>query len=397
MQNLETLRLRLSALAVFEGLKGDPVVRALEAVLSEGRSVSGCARVAGLLFEAGKSLTDYLFSRALRDENAYVRRLAAGEHISPMLKDALEAELETLRLLGGLKPEDVLPEGTPFPVARWEVEEIDFSGGYRGHMARIRETGYATSFAISHVSFCSGTGELKPVQYPPSRTPVDFGLATGYERSARGRKNTIALVNGLPASNVLLYGDSGTGKSTTVKALANRFRDRGLRLIELRRDQLEEIPWLIDKLCGNPLKFILFIDDLSFASGGDRFSALKAILEGSVTARTANIAIYATSNRRHLVRENFQDRDGGDVHLRDTLEEISSLSERFGLTVTFLRPDRALYLDIARRYCMEMLLPFDEEVARAAEAFALRRGGRSPRTARQFAENLFTEQRREPS
>ena len=392
MQNLETLRLRLSALAVFEGLKGDPVVRALEAVLSEGRSVSGCARVAGLLFEAGKSLTDYLFSRALRDENAYVRRLAAGEHISPMLKDALEAELETLRLLGGLKPEDVLPEGTPFPVARWEVEDIDFSGGYRGHMARIRETGYGI-FADSHV-FLLRDGELKPVLHPD---PVDFGRLTGYERE-RGEveKNTLALVNGLPASNVLLYGDSGTGKSTTVKALANRFRDRGLRLIELRRDQLEEIPWLIDKLCGNPLKFILFIDDLSFASGGDRFSALKAILEGSVTARTANIAIYATSNRRHLVRENFQDRDGGDVHLRDTLEEISSLSERFGLTVTFLRPDRALYLDIARRYCMEMLLPFDEEVARAAEAFALNRGGRSPRTARQFAENLATEQRREP-
>ncbi|NLF27222.1 MAG: DUF815 domain-containing protein [Clostridiales bacterium] len=387
--------MRLAALSVFEGLKADPVVRALEALLADAgnaRTISDCARLAALLFEAGRSLTDYLYSRALRDENPYVRRLAAGETISSALKDALGAELATLQLLGGLRPDDLLPDGISFPVARWEVEEIDFSGGYHRHMANIREAGYG-AFADHHV-FLLRDGELKPVLHPD---PVDFDKLTGYARE-RGEveRNTAALVNGLPCSNVLLYGDSGTGKSTTVKALANRFRNRGLRLIELRRDQLGEIPWLIDRLCGNPLKFILFIDDLSFASGGDHFSQLKAILEGSVTARAANIAIYATSNRRHLVRENFRDREGGEIHLRDTLEEISSLSERFGLTVTFLRPDRALYLDIARRYCEEMLLPFDGEVARAAEAFALNRGGRSPRTARQFAENLATEQRREP-
>ncbi|HML46640.1 MAG TPA: ATP-binding protein, partial [Clostridia bacterium] len=364
-------------------------ISALSDLLGSGqmppaRQVACYARFAALVLAAGGNWTGALFDRLIKDENVYVRALGMGAEPSPTLRRAVAAELETLQALGALAPVDLLPEAVTFPVAGWETEAMDFAAGYQARMAAIRETGYGI-FADHHMFRVQGDA-LEPVLCPD---PVDEDQLTGYERErAEVAANTLALLEGRPSANVLLYGDSGTGKSTCVKALANRFRDQGLRLVELRKDQLEAIPRLIERLSGNPLKFILFIDDLSFSAGNDQFSSLKAILEGSVSARTANMAIYATSNRRHLVRESFDDRDGSEVHLRDTLEEVSSLSERFGLTVTFLRPDKAVYLSIAGQYCRDMGLAFDEETVRAAEAFAISRGGRSARTAKQFAENL---------
>ncbi len=387
MQHLESIHLRLAALSVFRRLRRDPVLSALEQLLdsaetSPPRQMKLYAQFAGLVLEAGGNWTQYLYSRMLRDDNEYVRRLAAGKEISPALQQALEAELASLQLLGLLSPGDLMPAGADFPVAGWETQEIDFAAGYRRQMNHIRQRGYGI-FADSHMFLLKGE-ELQPVLRPD---PVDFAQLVGYEREREAvTANTLALLEGRPCSNVLLYGDSGTGKSTCVKAIVNELHPRGLRLIELRKDQLEHIPSLVERLSDNPLKFIFFIDDLSFSADNQQFSALKAILEGSVCARASNMAIYATSNRRHLVRENFADRQGGEIHLRDTLEEIGSLSERFGLTVTFLRPDKELYLSIVQKYCQQMGFLFDQSVAHAAEAFALERGGRSPRTAKQFAE-----------
>ena len=140
------------------------------------------------------------------------------------------------------------------------------------------------------------------------------------------------------------------------------------------------------------LKFILFCDDLSFSSDDDGYAALKAVLEGSAAARVPNAVIYATSNRRHLVRESFSSREGDDVHRRDTMEEMLSLSARFGLTVLFSRPAKALYLEIVRTLAAEKGIPLPtEELDRLAEAFALAKGGRSARVAAQFVDKLLTE------
>ena len=393
MQSLDELLLRLRALSVFRGLRADPIVAALEALLdSREASVSAQAGLyaafAGLLLEQGGNWSTYLLSLTRRDENEYVRNLARDLSISPQLQAALEAELSSLALLSGLRSEALRPAGLDFPVAGWETLDLNFAEEYHRHMESIRERGYGI-FADYHMFLLEGD-RLLPVQHPD---PVSLNQLIGYENErTQVAANTLSLLNGGPAANVLLYGDSGTGKSTCVKAIANEYQSRGLRLIELRKDQLNQIPMLIDKLSGNPLKFILFIDDLSFTAGNDHFSALKAILEGSVSARAQNIAIYATSNRRHLVREQFADRQGDEVHLRDTLEEVASLSERFGLTLTFLRPDRELYLSIVKGYCRVLGLPFDGETHRTAEAFAIARGGRSPRTAKQFAENLAASQ-----
>lgn len=134
----------------------------------------------------------------------------------------------------------------------------------------------------------------------------------------------------------------GTGKSSTVKAVANAFADEGLRLIEVKKNQLYQIPDLVETLSANPLKFILFIDDLSFSTNDNDFAALKAILEGSVSSRSSNLAVYATSNRRHLVKETFSDREGDEIHLADTMQELMSLSARFALPSLFPARQRAL-------------------------------------------------------
>ena len=165
----------------------------------------------------------------------------------------------------------------------------------------------------------------------------------------------------------------------------------GLRVIEITKKQLREIPALMDSLSKNPLKFILFIDDLSFTKDDDDFSALKAILEGSVSAKTSNLVVYATSNRRHLVKESFSDRDGDDIHFNDTREELISLSARFGLTITFSKPDKQLYIDIIENLAKQYEIHMDlDKLIMQAEAYALRRGGRSPRVAKQFVEYLKT-------
>ena len=194
----------------------------------------------------------------------------------------------------------------------------------------------------------------------------------------------------VPAANILLTGDAGTGKSSTVKAVANMFFDKGIRLIELRKDQLAYLPFVMGKISENPLKFIIFIDDLAFNKSDDNFSMLKAALEGSASAKADNAVIYATSNRRHIIKENFSDREGNDVHVNDTLQETLSLSERFGLVVLFSKPNKQLYLDIVHELAIRNKIEMDvKELDTKAEAFALRRGNRSARCAEQFIASLM--------
>lgn len=204
-------------------------------------------------------------------------------------------------------------------------------------------------------------------------------------------ENTKALLKNKPAANILLTGDAGTGKSSTVKAVANALWSEGLRIVEVRKDQLRAIPKILDELSGNPLKFVLFIDDLSFLKDDDNFNALKAVLEGSVTAKSTNVVIYATSNRRHLIKESFSDREGDEVHRNDTMQEFVSLSERFGIHVSFSKPDKKTFLHIVHHLAKESGIDMKkEELELLAERFALERGGRSARLARQFIDGLLS-------
>ena len=231
-----------------------------------------------------------------------------------------------------------------------------------------------------------------PVKHPD---PVRLSSLVGYEREREPLiRNTERFLVGLPAHHTLLYGLPGTGKSSTVKAVLNEYADRGLRLVEVAKEDLAELPLVLDILGRRGPRFILFVDDLSFEEHEVEYKALKALLEGSVAEPSENVRVYATSNRRNIVRETFSEREGpvDDVHARDTMQEKLSLVARFGLRLTFPPPDRKLYLEIVAGLARErgLDIPGDELAERAAR-WDQWHAGRSGRTARQFVDDLQAE------
>jgi uncharacterized protein len=233
---------------------------------------------------------------------------------------------------------------------------------------------------------------LRGIAVPDNGKLVDLA---GYEwqRSAL-LKNTEALVAGYPALNVLLYGARGCGKSSVVKALVPEFADRGLRLIEVSKQDAVDLPLILQELQGQPQKFILFVDDLSFEADEAAFKALKVVLEGSSIGRPPNLVVYATSNRRHLIREFFADRprpqDSDEIHNWDTVQEKLSFSDRFGLTLTFEPADQDIYLEIVRHLARDLKISAADLEFRALQ-WATQQNGRSGRTARQFVDFLGAE------
>lgn len=229
---------------------------------------------------------------------------------------------------------------------------------------------------------------LKPV---PNPDPVSFRDLIGYEREREPLiANTEHFLEGRPAHHALLYGLPGTGKSSTVKAILNELSDDGLRLIEASKEDLGELPQILDTLRERGLRFIVFVDDLSFEENEVEYKSLKALLEGSVESPPENVRVYATSNRRNLIRESFSDRENGDdVHARDTMHEKLSLAARFGLRVTFPTPDQAKYLEIVRGLVKERgIEASEEELVEKALLWDRWQSGRSGRTARQFVDEF---------
>ncbi|WP_338038291.1 ATP-binding protein [Neosynechococcus sphagnicola] len=216
----------------------------------------------------------------------------------------------------------------------------------------------------------------------------------GYEAQQQALlKNTEFLLAGYPALHVLLYGSRGSGKSSLIKGLLNHYRDRPLRLIEVAKSDLQDLSAIANRVRDLPQKFILFVDDLSFEADEAAYKALKVVLEGSLTARPQNLVVYATSNRRHLIREFLGDRprpqEGEEVHAWDTVQEKLSLSDRFGLTLTFIPADQTTYLRMVQHLAAQAEIPLSSpELTDRALQWATRHNGRSGRTARQFIDFL---------
>jgi predicted AAA+ superfamily ATPase len=230
----------------------------------------------------------------------------------------------------------------------------------------------------------------------PRPDPVRLGGLVGYEREQEPLiRNTERLLSGLPAHHALLYGLPGTGKSSTVKAILNEYAGEGLRLVEVAKEDIAGLPRVLDVLRGRGNRFVLFVDDLSFEEHEVEYKALKALLEGSIEEPPENVRLYATSNRRNLIRESFSDREdhlGDDVHARDTMQEKLSLAARFGLRVTFPAPDQRRYLEIVAGLARERGIEVPKEVLRERALLWDRwHAGRSGRTARQFVDELEAE------
>jgi predicted AAA+ superfamily ATPase len=253
--------------------------------------------------------------------------------------------------------------------------------------ARAFEDRRAFRFAVRR-----GRGRLEPIAEPQGFDLDDLvGVGRPLDRLVR---NTEQFLLGLPAHHVLLYGERGTGKSSAVRGLLTRYGDRGLRLVEVHRDDLIRLPEILEALPARPWRFLLFADDLSFAEGEGGYRELKAALEGSLAAPPANVRIVATSNRRHLLPERRAENrevrldEDGELHLGEALEEKLALSDRFGLVLGFYGFDQRTYLEIVEHWAKKLGLAVPPDTLREdALRFALERSSRSGRTARQFVED----------
>lgn len=390
------LETHLRFLSVLEGLTDNPLVQHYRCVLEahDGTAFGWeYGALCNLIYRTG-NVRQALLDAVHCDENALNARLddpspyilnAATHDLSVLNSlltlsgdDLLGMAHETFPELGNLTDMPTFPACEPLPFATGE----ELAEYYRAH-------GFG-AFACGRAFTVQAGGAVVPVAHPD---PIRLSDLPGYERQKKAiLTNTLAFLAGHSANNILLYGDKGTGKSSTVKAIVNEYAGRGLKIIELSPRLVTEFPRLCGRIAASPFRFIVFLDDLAFDQEDENFAALKAFIEGSLAGRPRNMVIYATSNRRHLVRESFSSRQGDDIHLRDTLETATSLSDRFGLEITFSVPDKDEYLYIVDALAAEygVALPPDE-LHLLAERFALRRNGRSPRTARQFIRQHLAE------
>lgn len=387
---MKQLELDLQALCVLrDTLNFEPMKRLLDllAALRAGTPQEQAAAVgayASSLLPYGMDLRDALLAHLKGSRNRCAESISREES-SGNLTTMLREELAVLSRAADLSPEDVRPAlsdpGGYMPT--WIVSDTDLAAEYLAYLDSAPSEGFG--LYRDHIMFTLGRRHIQPVLHPD---PITLADLHGYGRQRDIiLRNTHLLLEGGTASNVLLYGDSGTGKSTTVKAVANELGNRGLRLVEVRKSQIRRIPRLLDELAQEPLKFIVFIDDLSFTDEDDDFGSLKAILEGSVQARANNVVIYATSNRRRLVKETFSERGADDIHANETVQQKAALSDRFGIALPFMNPKKDEYLQMVKKLAGGTDLP-EEELFAGAEQYALEKGGRSGRVAKQYVEQL---------
>ncbi|MBQ9805129.1 MAG: ATP-binding protein [Clostridia bacterium] len=389
---MNELKEKLDTLCIFRDLLKDPVIAALQSYFETPTSSGYSAFVSKLYSANGGNLGEHVKDICTSNENVYVKTIGQGKKAPHFMYRTLLSELDVLQEVTELTGEDLRVEiAYDGNLPAFSTTSLHLKDIYLHRAESIGKYGYGI-YAKHRMFSVDESGLITPVLYPDK---TELSELVDYERERRiVLENTQALLAGKPAANILLSGDAGTGKSSTVKAVANALWNEGLRIVEVRKDQLRLIPRVLDELSDNPLKFVLFIDDLSFLKDDDNFNALKAVLEGSVTAKSDNVVIYATSNRRHMIKETFSDREGDDVHRNDTMQELVSLSERFGLHVSFSKPSKESFLHIVQHLAKENGIDMpSEELELLAERFALERGGRSPRLARQLVDCLLAQHR----
>lgn len=393
-KELDKIKLGFSSVVIFRNILKTKVIKKLLKFLNcetkenidNIKQIDLYSEFLSELFKSDNNLADFILSQIFLDDNIYISKCILKQEINNNLKKTFKNELNFFKYISSFDFSSIFNKEYSKNIAELEIKEIDFYKIYFEHIKNIDKKGYG----IFYNNNMFVLDDRKNIIAVKNKDNQDIKKLYGYEiERNKVLSNTKILIEGKKANNILLYGDAGTGKSSTVKAVANFFKDEGLRLIEIKKNQLHFITDIIEKLSCSPLKFIIFIDDLTFSSNDDTFSYLKAILEGGVNSFPNNIAVYVTSNYRHLIKENFTDRTRDDIHIEDTIQQIMSLTNRFGMIITFQRPGRDLFKEIVLSYAKENNIKTDkEELIKQAEAYAIRSAGRSPRVAKQFIELL---------
>lgn len=385
-------------LIIYRSLKQEPVITELLNIINHepfNPPLSGW--LGSILEKYPKSLNawaSFLWSLIENDENYFSLGCERGEYqkIPANIIYAVDHDLKILGVLLHWEP------FAGFPIRIEPGLEISLNPGFDslyqnqidsclGWLADFYRKRGAGVFG-SHSSFVwsSAQSQFSPVTEPDK---ISFEDLIGYDSQKDALiQNTLQFLKGLPANNILLYGDRGTGKSSSIKALNSKFAGAGLRLIEVSKEDLSDFPLIVAKLRNRGLKFILYVDDLSFEADEVQYKHLKAVLEGGLEVRPANVLIYATSNRRHLIKETFADRDE-ELHGNDAVQERLSLSDRFGITLTYTAPSQEEYLTIVQQLSAQrgIKLRWSEIEARAIQ-WERQQNMRSGRTAKQFIDQL---------
>lgn len=399
MTEAEKIKYYIESLCIYD-IKDDSVIKALYSLLCSVKSeqvLVNQSRFFSLVSQEG-SLKKHISRCILTCDNEFTKAAAAGrekelsravilgaaedlrklEEISSITANAVIDAVDDADIKEVMKTIPQWDNGKALPplTENW-AQSLESLAEYH------RKNGYG--MYAKNIAFTWRDKRICPVSSIDTMT-LD-GLKNYEVQRQKVIDNTESFVLGHPANNVLLYGDRGTGKSSTVHALLNEYCTQGLRMIEIPKSAVADLTQIREQIADSPMKFIIYIDDLSFDSNDTSFSELKAALEGSLSGRQSNILIYATSNRRHLIKESFSDRQN-DINKNDIMQEQLSLSDRFGLTITFLNPGKQEYLEIVTKIAEDRgLSDLDREhLHYAAEQWATRRGGRSPRCAKQFVD-----------
>ena len=397
MNKAVKVRYYIESLCVYD-FKQDEIINALYDLLNSLEDETVLTKQSRFfnLLSSHHSFRHYVSKLILTDDNVFTKAAAAGkcDELDPSIIDGVKADLEKLEVIASISAEDIYKAEEDSDIAdvlktmpKWNPNGramLPLTDDWAEHIEDLKSFHRTNGYGMfaKFVAFTWRNEEFVPITAIDSIRLTDL---KNYEVQ-RGKvvDNTVAFISDLPANNVLLYGDRGTGKSSTVHAILNEYKNRGLRMIEISKGDINDLTMIREKISDSPMKFIIFIDDLSFDNHDDSFGELKAALEGSLSGRQNNTLIYATSNRRHLIKENFSDREN-DVNRSDTLQEELSLSDRFGLSITFINPDKKDFEDIVQKIATDRGLKSDmEKILFTAEQWARRRGGRSPRCARQF-------------
>lgn len=396
--NLILLRAQLRGLSAFRSLLDTPMLKDALQLLDAAARRDGEGALAAydqmfylLKAEGYSGLGTWLWDTLRYTETPY-GDLAGSGRSDPELEGAALRDAETLLQLARLGAEDIRVALKPILTEEY-VSVLDNLPAWETgapftfeELAAFYQENGAGLYA-KYRAFLWEEGRLVPVADPDCPHPVEL---LGYDQQRKQvLDNTRLLVEGKPSNNVLLFGDGGTGKSATVKSMLYLPGMENLRLIEIQKENLVGMPRLIRSLAGRRQSFILFIDDLAFDQDDKTYSSLKTILEGGLEKRPLNVAIYATSNRRHLVRQTFSDRAGDEVDAFETISEKTALAERFGLRIPYMTMSKSEYLalidHLAGLYHVEM----NREVLHAkAMEWEIRHAGRTPRVARQFIASL---------